>query len=498
MSDAPIQLTYDRGTVVVTGGPQGFNFQSLPGVLFDPRTSTHRAQGRHYRAIVEQLIREKLPYTRRRPRLAQRADRLEAQRRAHAARLPDAPRSPRGSRRTRGVVVMPTGTGKTFAAFLCIEKVGRPTLVVTPKIDLMVQWAGELERAFGVEVGMVGAGEFNYQPLTVTTYDSAYIHLERWANRFGLVIFDECHHLPGASLHGGRHRGPRPVPPRPDRHARARRRRRCTAPRTGRPDRLPARHHRRRGRVPRPLRNAPGVHRPDAGRSRRRTATCREEYRRFVAERNISMSGRTACGGSSSRRADRPRGCKAIRAYREQKRIVQAASGKFKLLEELLDRHATDRMLIFTADNATVYSIARRYLIPAMTNQTKPKERKAILERFHAGEYTAVVTCQVLNEGVDVPAAGVGIVLGGTGSATENVQRLGRILRKHGDKQAVLYEVIAQQHGRGVRLRPPPPTPGVPVKRINHRDTENTEDRDQSRDQKTEIRCRSLISDPDL
>ena len=35
-------------------------------------------------------------------------------------------------------------------------------------------------------------------------------------------------------------------------------------------------------------------------------------------------------------------------------------------------------------------------------------------------------------------------MLGGTGSATENVQRLGRILRKHGDKQAVLYEVIAK------------------------------------------------------
>ena len=76
---------------------------------------------------------------------------------------------------------------------------GRPTLVVTPKIDLMVQWARELEQSFGVAVGMVGAGEFNYQPLTVTTYDSAYIHLEKWANRYGLVIFDECHHLPGPS-----------------------------------------------------------------------------------------------------------------------------------------------------------------------------------------------------------------------------------------------------------------------------------------------------------
>ena len=114
------------------------------------------------------------------------------------------------------------------------------------------------------------------------------------------------------------------------------------------------------------------------------------------------------------------------------------------MLEDLLVRHANDRVLIFTADNATVYEIARRYLIPAMTNQTKPKERKAILANFHSGAFNAVVTCQVLNEGVDVPAAGVGVVLSGTGSATENVQRLGRILRKYGDKQAVLYEVIAK------------------------------------------------------
>src|SRR5207302_7892465 len=33
--------------------------------------------------------------------------------------------------------------------------------------------------------------------LTVTTYDSAYLHVERWGNRYGLVVFDECHHLPG-------------------------------------------------------------------------------------------------------------------------------------------------------------------------------------------------------------------------------------------------------------------------------------------------------------
>ena len=39
----------------------------------------------------------------------------------------------------------------------------------------------------------------NLQPITVSTYDSAYTHLERWANRFALLVFDECHHLPGPS-----------------------------------------------------------------------------------------------------------------------------------------------------------------------------------------------------------------------------------------------------------------------------------------------------------
>ncbi|MCI0704763.1 MAG: hypothetical protein L0241_27210, partial [Planctomycetia bacterium] len=46
MSDSPVTLAYDRGTVVVSGGPSGFVFSTLPGVLFDPRTMLHRAQGR--------------------------------------------------------------------------------------------------------------------------------------------------------------------------------------------------------------------------------------------------------------------------------------------------------------------------------------------------------------------------------------------------------------------------------------------------------------------
>src|SRR4029079_767413 len=97
----------------------------------------------------------------------------------------------------RGLVVRPTGTGKTFVAILAIAKAGRPALVVTPTIDLLNQWYSELTNAFQVPIGLLGGGHYDIQPLTVTTYDSAYIHLERWGNKFGLLVFDECHHLRG-------------------------------------------------------------------------------------------------------------------------------------------------------------------------------------------------------------------------------------------------------------------------------------------------------------
>jgi superfamily II DNA or RNA helicase len=150
-------------------------------------------------------------------------------------------------------------------------------------------------------------------------------------------------------------------------------------------------------------------------------------WQRFIQETSRSAEGRAA-----------------FQAYREQKRLAQAAPAKLEVLERLLAHHRDDRVLIFTADNATVYQIARRCLVPAITHQTRIKERKKILERFHSGEYPILVTSQVLNEGVDIPAAGVGIVLSGTGSVREHVQRLGRLLRKYGEKQALLYEVITR------------------------------------------------------
>jgi len=56
-----------------------------------------------------------------------------------------------------------------------------------------------------------------------------------------------------------------------------------------------------------------------------------------------------------------------------------------------------------------------------------------------------LATSQVLNEGIDVPAANVGIILSGSSSKRQYAQRLGRILRPTDENQpARLYEIISE------------------------------------------------------
>ena len=103
-----------------------------------------------------------------------------------------------------------------------------------------------------------------------------------------------------------------------------------------------------------------------------------------------------------------------------------------------------DQVLIFTHDNETVYAISRHFLVPAITHQTPVKERREVLAGFNQGEYGVIVTSRVLNEGVDMPAANVAVILSGSASVREHVQRLGRILRRGEGKRALLYEVVTR------------------------------------------------------
>lgn len=437
-----MRLEYDRGTLLIHPGeaepPSGL---TLPGCAWDPRVRLWRAPAHRYRELMVALHRAGVELDNRAggfPSLDLDL-RLEREPFPYQAEAVDA----WWEQGRRGVVVLPTGTGKTYVAQMIIERVARSCLVVVPTLDLMHQWYGELSTAFDVEVGLVGGGYYEPKDLTVTTYDSAYIHMERLGNRFALLIFDEVHHLPGPSYQVAAELSLAPF------------RLGLTAT-PEREDGAEVVLERLVGPIVyrREIGELAGEFLADYETVRLRVRLSPEEreeylaeraiYRDFVAAHRISFSGRGGWARFLMLTSRSREGRRAFLAYRRQKTISQASGAKLRMLETLLERHRHDRALIFTSDNDTVYRISRRFLVPAITHQTKVKERHETLQKFNAGDYPFLVTSRVLNEGVDVPAANVGIVLSGSGSVREHVQRLGRILRRVEGKRAVLYEVVAE------------------------------------------------------
>ena len=343
----------------------------------------------------------------------------------------------------RGVVSLPTGAGKTILAVMAIARLRRPALVLVPTIELLTQWCSVLERFFQVKVGMLGGGSREILPLTVSTYDSAVLQMEFIGNRFAFLIADECHHLPGAGYQLAAAMSIAPF------------RLALSATLEMEPERQNILHDlmgktvcsigidELEGKI---LSNYQ-VKRRFVQLSPAENAAYREQraiYTDFLRRRNINMASVNGWRNFLIGCARFPDGRAAFNAFLNQRRIARAGEAKLELLKNILLDHPGERILIFTADNDSAYEIGRRFTLPVVTHHTKSAERKEFLDEFRAGNYPVLVTSKVLNEGVDIPSAAVGVVYSGSGSIREHVQRLGRILRPApGKKQAVLYELVS-------------------------------------------------------
>jgi superfamily II DNA or RNA helicase len=422
-----VSLRFDEGTVRLSG-PEAF-VADLPGVEYDERSESWRAPAHRYADLREALdgrdihVDDAVLDTSDLPDLTTAYELREYQQDALTA-WRDAD--------SRGVLELPTGSGKTVIAIAAIAARSAPTLVVVPTIDLLDQWERELSTEFAVPVGRLGGGEQRVEDLTVSTYDSAYLRADELGGRFGFVVFDEVHHLGGE--------GYRDIA------------RLLAAPaRLG----LTATFERPDGahEVIADL-VGPVVHRLSAAELagdhladfdiKRLTVELTEEERERYEEHQgtftdyLAQSGIQLRSGSDyqelvKRSGNDPRAREALLAKQRAREVMMNAEGKVRELERVLDRHRDDRVIVFTAYTDLVYRLSERFLMPAITHETSAEERRAILERFRRGDYSRVVTANVLDEGIDVPDANVAVVLSGSGSEREFTQRLGRVLRPKTD-----------------------------------------------------------------
>jgi superfamily II DNA or RNA helicase len=444
-------LKFDRGTLILHPPPKGKAWVDY--ATWDDRIERFRVPAIQYRELVTTLRREAIAFDDQ----AKDFGTLELTGVMTHSPYPHQQEALDAWKSTghRGVVVLPTAAGKTYLAQMAMQVMSCSTLITVPTLDLMHQWYANLLAAFpGAEVGLLGGGsrdglrstaDGQRTAILVATYDSAAIHAESLGNRYKLLICDECHHLPSDF---NRVIAEFAIAP-------------YRLGLTATPDRTDGRHtdldyllgsvtyHRTAQDLAGDALAAHEIVQIKVAlleQERERYDELISTRDKFLKQSNIWLGSMEGWQRFVQASAQSQMGRRAMLAHREARAIALGTEGKLRILAELLTQHHPAQTLIFTNDNATVYRISQEFLIPAITHQTPVKERHEVLQNFREGKYKTLAASHVLNEGVDVPEASVAILLSGTGSAREYIQRLGRVLRKGtGQKRAVLYEVVAEE-----------------------------------------------------
>ncbi|MGC8645874.1 MAG: DEAD/DEAH box helicase, partial [Thermoplasmata archaeon] len=314
-------------------------------------------------------------------------------------------------------------------------------------------WRDRLEKTLNIGIGQIGGGEKDIRDITVSTYDSAYLMAEDLGNKFKFLLVDEVHHLASerfieiAKMFASPYR----------------------MGLTATYERVDMLHEK--------LEEVMGGKIFELGYEeisdyisnyqiiRIPVDLEQEEEEEYEKNRSIFISylrkHRITMRGPWDFEkfilsSWNPEGREALIAWRRAREIAFNARVKVDTVRYVLSKHRNEKTLIFSEDTSTAYLISKEFLIPCITYLTPGPERKKYLEMFRNGEITALATSRVLDEGIDVPDASIGIVLSGSGSTRQFRQRLGRLLRPSVGKNSILYEIVAKgtsEYGTSRRRR---------------------------------------------
>ncbi len=437
-----IEFEFDKGSLIFSpSNDLEILIENFKEITWDRRTKNFRSLARFYRKLVLHLIENKISFSDKAKQYEGVTFTFKKNTRLFTHQIEALDQWNQNNK--IGTICLPTGSGKTLIAVLAIEQTKRPTMICVPTIDLMQQWYHTLTEYFENPIGLIGGGYHEPAHLTVVTYDSARLYAESLGNRYGFLICDESHHLPSEynqviadAMIAPYRLGLTATPERQD----------------GKESILyeligPIVY---RGEIT----EMSGSVLADYEVVSLEVSMTNDDEERYKLSRNLYLSflkkhriyfQKPSDWNYFIRIAARStEGRAAFKAYLEQKQLAQASATKIHAVWDLICKHRGDRILIFTQDNKMAYHIGKTFLLPVITHHTKTKERKKFLDYFRNGTFCCLVTSKVLNEGVDVPDANIGIVVSGSGSVREHVQRLGRILRNRPQKKAVLYEIISK------------------------------------------------------
>jgi len=131
-----------------------------------------------------------------------------------------------------------------------------------------------------------------------------------------------------------------------------------------------------------------------------------------------------------------------IALLNQRKSVIHTSKSKLYALKWLFSEESLDkeRVLIFherieIAEHIFKYLKEIGFTAGIYHSKMPVKERLASISEFKDGKINVLVACRALDEGFDVPAAETGIIVAGTSSVRQWIQRMGRILRKSPSKE---------------------------------------------------------------
>ncbi len=346
------------------------------------------------------------------------------------------------NRGRRGVVVLPTGAGKTRLALHTILEIKSKTLILVPTRVLLYQWRDEISKRFQIPVGILGDGHWIIKDITVATYESAIRSIGSIGDLFSLVVIDEVHHF----LSGQRIEiiemlcSPfclglsATYDDSGENYDRVRSVIGSTVFRLSIDD--------LKGTVLAPFQKIlilahlnvteRRLYEEKMAEFRAHISELKQLYPDLNSREIFQLLGKSGKGRS------------ALSRLRESRQIIGLCEDKLIRLSELLIRFRERKVIIFTADTGTALRISVELLIFPILAETPKAERKLGLDLFMEGQISAIVTCRVLNEGFDMPSADMAIIVGGTHGEREHIQRIGRVLRQSPGKSALIYELVCK------------------------------------------------------
>jgi DNA excision repair protein ERCC-3 len=318
-----------------------------------------------------------------------------------------------------GVIVLPCGAGKTIVGIGVLERVRAQALILSTNITALRQWKRELLEKTSLDESLIGeySGEQKeIRPVTLTTYQmltyrksrcEEFLHFKLFtAREWGLIIYDEVHLLPApvfrftAEIQATRRLGLTATLIRED----------------GREDEVFS---------------LIGPRKYD------------------IAWRTLEDQGWIADASCIEIRVDMEKELTSRYAVADQRgkfRLASENGEKLLVVQDLVEQHKGDRILIIGQYLDQLKEIRRALQAPLITGKTPSLERESLFERFRSGEVPVLIVSKVGNFAVDLPDANVAIQVSGTfGSRQEEAQRLGRILRpKRNGGQAIFYSLVTR------------------------------------------------------